>query len=721
MADRNANIIVTLRSNADAETRKLASSFRDLIQRTRDAGASQAQAERQAIGHAQALARLAVASGQAAQGERILSAALSQVDRESTAAIRAQTQLANIQNRGAGAAQQFGDSLKGSLLGILGPAALATTAIGAVAGAVRSFGDAFTFKVQLDATNEAIAAQLTGVRDSGRVFLEAQQFADRYRITQAETSQILQNSVGVLRTSTSSVAELESALLRLGSRDPSKPISEASRALRELASGDVTTIKEIFNVSADDARRMKEEIAKGGDAVQVLTRFLDGAGNGMDVLERRTKGVVGELNNAAIASEQLQFAQANLANSAGAVALIQARTQFTTGLARVLNFDTAGFQEANAAIAAQEAAIRARDAALAAGLSPEQARQAAQDAYVAKARELEPIQGAVTRAIQATGNAVAELSPVLQGLAAIHGETGTAAGAQARAENQLAGQLDGVRRQAVTTAGALSTLRQIQADQAKAERDLAKQEFGNIRDTLGKGAGGVLAGQLQREHQARLQLALANAKTGAQRIAILQQELAGTTDVVDRLNLQTQITNLRNSAAKSHTKELNTQAGLEERIADSKEKQLRSAIDARLAINDDAKQDILDAQKLRDAQNAALNAKDPNIRALAQLEIDRLPLENARRELDIREQLATAGGQVVNGRILQGDRGGGLPALPGAGPGLPGLPALPAGVASVAGVPIVQVFLDSQEITARVVVNLRGGLDATRSAGAGRG
>ncbi len=42
MADRNANIIVTLRSNADAETRKLTSSFREMIQQARTAGASQA-------------------------------------------------------------------------------------------------------------------------------------------------------------------------------------------------------------------------------------------------------------------------------------------------------------------------------------------------------------------------------------------------------------------------------------------------------------------------------------------------------------------------------------------------------------------------------------------------------------------------------------------------------------------------------------------------------
>ncbi len=64
--------------------------------------------------------------------------------------------------------------------------------------------------------------------------------------------------------------------MRLGSRNPAKPITEAARALRELANtGDVATIKDLFNVGAADALRMKNEIAGGADAVQVLSRFLD--------------------------------------------------------------------------------------------------------------------------------------------------------------------------------------------------------------------------------------------------------------------------------------------------------------------------------------------------------------------------------------------------------------------------------------------------------------
>ncbi len=75
---------------------------------------------------------------------------------------------------------------------------------------------------------------------------------------------------------------------------------------------------------------------------------------------------------------------------------------------------------------------------------------------------------------------------------------------------------------------------------------------------------------------------------------------------------------------------------------------------------------------------------------------DRIPLEDAKRALDIREQLATAGGQLIGGKIFQGDRAGGLPGRP--------LPPLPAAVGwreacpVGGGVPIVHVYLDGQEI-----------------------
>ncbi len=355
----NAQIVVSMRNQADPEVRKLASSFRDLIQKLRDAGATQEQAERKALSHAQALAQLAAKSGQVAAAERTLSAALSQVNRESTAAVRATTQMVGIQNRmatswGTTALTEF----KQGLVGFAAPAAAATAALTVLTGTVRSFKDAFVFKAQLDATTAGINLQLRGVRDVSAVWAQGQAVAERYKLTQAELTSIMQNSVQVLRQSRSGADELTTTLLRLQATAPEKPIEEAARALRELNSGDVTTIKDLFNISAKDARRMKEEIAGGADAVQVLSRFLTDAGSGMEVLEARTKGAVGAMNDLKVAEEQAAFAQAKWAEGPGMQFLLL-RTEAVTAATRILNKDFVAMQESALQVAAKgEGAFR---------------------------------------------------------------------------------------------------------------------------------------------------------------------------------------------------------------------------------------------------------------------------------------------------------------------------------------------------------------------------
>src|SRR5690349_21694725 len=162
------------------------------------------------------------------------------------------------------------DAIKSGLLGL--------TAIDLATRAIESFGEALKFKSELDATTQSIAIQLRGVRDSATVFSEAQAFAERYKLTQADLSQTLASSIGIFRQTSASTEDLLSTLLRLQATAPEKPVSEAARAVRELASGDVTSIKELFNVSAKDANRMKTEIAGGADAIKVVSEYLDRAG-----------------------------------------------------------------------------------------------------------------------------------------------------------------------------------------------------------------------------------------------------------------------------------------------------------------------------------------------------------------------------------------------------------------------------------------------------------
>lgn len=284
-------------------------------------------------------ARLAAAQGNTSQSTRILSSALTNNGGASErTVVSLSTQLATVQ-RGTTYFQEFGAAAKGSLLGIVDPASAASAAVGVLISVGQSFKDAFTFKAQLDATTASIKSQLDGFKDASRVYSEATEFGRRYAITQQETNAILASSTDIMRTTKASVGELETALIRLQSRDVSKPISEASRALRELQAGDVTSIKELFNVPAKDALRMRNEIVAGGDAVQVLTAWLDQAQVGMGALEQRTQGAMGKINELKVANEDLALAQAKFAQGPG-LAILGEQIAVVSGTTRVLTGDT---------------------------------------------------------------------------------------------------------------------------------------------------------------------------------------------------------------------------------------------------------------------------------------------------------------------------------------------------------------------------------------------
>ncbi len=342
-----------------------------------NAAPSQQASERAILSRASAEARLAQIQNTGkntlaglTQAESIYQQALAKVDQTSIAAIRTQSQLAAVQNRiqnvsGGGLSvlprslENFGpqalQQIQSGLLGVVGPAALVTAGFAAAKGSIDSFVDAFKFKAELDATNLSIKTNLDGIRDSGVVLNEAAQFAARYRVSQKETSDILAASTDILRVSTSSVGDLESALLRLQSRDVSKPISEAARALRELNSGDVTSIKELFNVPAKEALRMKNEIAAGGDAVVVLNAYLERASVGMEVLENRAKGAAGAMNEQVIAQEKLRLAQAKFAEGPG-IAFTDFKTNALKEFTALLTGDFTEIEARNAArIKGQEA------------------------------------------------------------------------------------------------------------------------------------------------------------------------------------------------------------------------------------------------------------------------------------------------------------------------------------------------------------------------------
>jgi hypothetical protein len=249
---------------------------------------------------------------------------------------------------------------------------------------------------------------------------------------------------------------------------------------------------------------------------------------------------------------------------------------------------------------------------------------------------------------------------------------------------------------------------------------------GGLADRL-SGAGTAISRDLKeinRVRQAQFALELAQAKTSAERIAIYRRELAITTDVADRLRIQAQIESEKRSAAKAHTGELDKQLGLNERIRDSLQSQLKASLDAREAAIRDRQERRKEDREIAAAQRI-LN--DPSKRQFADAARDRLDLievQRQQRTLDIQEKLATAGGSIVNGRVIQSQQGSGaLPALPGAPRAVPALPAvpIPGGGGGGSGVNVnVFVTLDSDPIAAKVVVKLAAGHEQNAAAGGGR-
>lgn len=790
-SDRNAAIILSLRNQADPELRKLAASFRDLIAQTKVAGATQEQAERRALSHAQALSRLAITGGNAAQGERILAAALSQVDRESTAAIRAETQLVATQQRlaqssqqGATAARQYTDAFKSGLAGIVGPAAVATAAIGGVIKTVDSFRDAFVFKAQLDATTDSFRLQIQSARDAGPIMAQAATFANRYKLTQEELAPALQTSASILRQSNASVEETLGVLLRLQRLSPEQGIEGAALALKELQSLQTTSLVTRFEVSRTAAGNLREEIAGGADAVRVLSDYLRDAGIGMEALSTRTRGAQGALNEYRVVQEELRLAQAEFAQGPG-LAILAEQATLARGATRVLSgdFDTMGQSLRQAGQAGVAGSTAFQGLVVALGPLGQLIRQAADSSVAQAAAQQQATAATQAHAVAATGDADASLglsNAFAVASAKIDEYTaglGQNAGAQAisaqqaallkeqtaginqvlsqlsagtinqaNAESTLAGRYGVTKSQIPELIGLTLELARARlaasaaqglADQRAGERsgggvrtqeeadragrlNALQGDYARRRAADNKRIADAQAADARRIRDAQQGLDLARAKTSAQRIAILQRELSGTTDIAERLRIQTQIEQERNSAAKGHTSELNKQLSLNERIEDSQAKQARAAIDARLALIDDRKQRILEEQELRRAENAARNARDPRIRELADLARQRIPLEQQQRQLDIAEKLATAGGQIIGGRIFQGQRGapGALPPLPPIGavplppaPGVgPGAIGLPAGVE-------VRVFLDSEQIAARIETRFRSGLRAATAGG----
>ncbi len=378
-----------------------------------------------ALAMQQAVARLEVAQGNAAGAADRLRDALAGQEGTTVQAINAQRQLVQVENQlaqSANGSQQFVNAFKQGLIGFAAPAVLANTALGALKGTVESFKDAFEFKAELDATTTSIKTQLDGVRDTSAVFSQAARYANTYKLTQKETNDAIVASIPVIQKSKASMEEILGVFDRLRIKQPGKTFEDAARALGELQAGQVVSLEHVFNVLPKDANRMKEEIAGGADAVQVLSKYLTNAGIGMDALKAHTQGAMGAMKDLAKAQEDLKLAQGQLAQSAGGILVVQEEGRIFQGLANVLNGQfIPGLKATANELAASQAQQQAYADALQAGKTEAEAAAIGEQAYAVSLQ-----QGAITlglakaatdehaRSVDASSKAHTEFAGVLQ-------------------------------------------------------------------------------------------------------------------------------------------------------------------------------------------------------------------------------------------------------------------------------------------------------------------
>jgi hypothetical protein len=749
-------ITLQLQSQVAPQIAAAASSYKALA-------VAEQQAEQGAARYASTLQRLALADAKTATESQRLAVQTANAAKAQTQAEGAALRLARAQERaasGSGLAAEFAAGLKSGLLGIVGPAALATGAIGLLVGVANSFKEAFQFKAQLDQNTASIEVQLRGVRDSGQVFASAAVFADRYKLTQQETTDAIRASLPVIRSSQASTEQILGTLARLRVLNPEQDFAGAARALGELKAGQVTSIVDRFNVGRASANAMKKEIEGGGDAVLVLSKYLDSAGIGIDALKAGATGASGAMRELAQAQEGLKIAQAEFAQGPGML-ILAAQIAVTRDATRLLQGDIRGLNDVlkdtgagainpllgviqqynsfvldagrnalvwTGVIKEEPPAVAASTAAIAASIPVIQLRATATDEDRVAMGKAQIASAQFSQAIQQEGAAKVE--------AQIH--TAELARQQAQLEIDSINAAKGIFAsgdQAVALATkygiAVNAARFLISEQNKLALGAVPTEGRSER----QGAGGNNATRIALEQQ-RQEIAdaksLRTLQTGstAQQIAERKRlyDIAVTQygkGSAQAINAETDLIQARNSATKSHSGELGKQLKLNEGIYDSVSKQRDAMLDMEELAIRDRQQDRADQAKIRSAQAILADPRKARFHDAARDALALIDVQDRKRANELAEKSSTAGAQIIGGKLYQSAPGGALPVSAPIGPGgalpsptgAPPRPGAAAGQALGAGIEVM-VYLDGAQIAANVVTRMRAGL-AQHEAGGG--
>lgn len=232
------------------------------------------QAADAALRLASARANLARAEGDESRALQILNSALAQNSGATeTASLRVQTAAARLQN-GTTFAKEFGSNIVGSLTSIVGPAALATAALGAVSKGVEAGKSA----LELDKAQNTLRA----VAGSAEAYAQALDIArQQQRLFGGTLQENIEGLTGLQITARQSGADLKQLIdlsQRLGTLDPSQGVAGARIALSEALSGDPTSLAKRYEIPKAALAQLRDESTSASEKLAIIDQYLNKVG-----------------------------------------------------------------------------------------------------------------------------------------------------------------------------------------------------------------------------------------------------------------------------------------------------------------------------------------------------------------------------------------------------------------------------------------------------------
>lgn len=213
-----------------------------------------------------------------------------------------------------------------SFIGSIG--GLASAYIGLEAAATFAI-DGLRLGAELEQSRLTIQTLAGSVEKGNAIYAEAIAFGQKYGYTQQEMATAAAQATTIISKTNQTTEKTLEVLGRLASLNPAEGFEGAVIAFKELASGDITSIAERFNIARGEANAMKDAIAGGADPVQVLDAALAKMNVTSDVLANRMKGANGALLEAKLAFEDAKLATGEFLTAIGAPEMLQ---NFATGL-----------------------------------------------------------------------------------------------------------------------------------------------------------------------------------------------------------------------------------------------------------------------------------------------------------------------------------------------------------------------------------------------------